>query len=255
MCLLIVLSRAHADLPLVVAANRDERLDRPATPMTRLRERSPRVLGGRDEQAGGTWFAVNEHGVFAGLTNRPPGDDGPAPARRSRGELPLALAGPPGRTAAAAVAAFAAAYRPADFNPAWILVGDADHLAAIDMTGTGEPTVEVLPPGLHVLENHPLGAPSAKVAHVRRLLDGVESLPAADVVPRLERVVADHHVPGTGPRAALSAACVHAGGYGTRWSGTVAVARAGGGGPATPPRFRFADGPPCRAPFADADLW
>ena len=59
--------------------------------MTVLAESDPRILGGRDEKAGGTWLAVNEHGVVAGLTNRP-APDGADPARRSRGEIPLALA-------------------------------------------------------------------------------------------------------------------------------------------------------------------
>ena len=38
-----------------------------------LRGGGPRILGGRDEVAGGTWLAVNEHGVVAGLTNQPAG--------------------------------------------------------------------------------------------------------------------------------------------------------------------------------------
>src|SRR5882762_8250462 len=56
-CLLVVLSRVVPGLPLVVAANRDERFDRPATPMAILRAVGPRRLGGRDDKAGGTWLA------------------------------------------------------------------------------------------------------------------------------------------------------------------------------------------------------
>src|SRR5438874_459865 len=117
MCLLIVLSRAHPDGPLVVAANRDELYARPARPMTVLAE-APRVVGGRDLAAGGTWLAVNAHGLVAGLTNLP-SPAGRDPARRSRGELPLALARHP--DAAAAVDALVRDFRPADYNPAWIL--------------------------------------------------------------------------------------------------------------------------------------
>ena len=79
--------KTEPGFPLVVAANRDERLDRPAHSLCVLREHAPRILGGRDDLAGGTWLAVNEHGVVAGLTNRPsPG--GRDPTKRSRGELP-----------------------------------------------------------------------------------------------------------------------------------------------------------------------
>src|SRR5919202_1432063 len=138
MCLLIVLSRTRHDLPLVVAANRDERLDRPQTAMTVLREAGPRVLGGRDEQAGGTWFALNEAGVFAGLTNRPP-TDGAYPAKRSRGELPLALDSY--WSAAEAAESCVGRFRPADYNPAWLLVGDRHALFSVDMPGAGSATV------------------------------------------------------------------------------------------------------------------
>jgi hypothetical protein len=48
-----------------------QQLDRPAHPLCVLRESNPRILGGRDDLAGGTCLAVNDHGVVAGLTNRP----------------------------------------------------------------------------------------------------------------------------------------------------------------------------------------
>ena len=70
-CLLIALFQVVPGAPLIVAANRDELLARPAVTMTVLRPAGPRILGGRDELAGGTWLAVNEHGLVAGLTNRP----------------------------------------------------------------------------------------------------------------------------------------------------------------------------------------
>src|ERR1019366_5417378 len=71
MCLLVVAWHHTGRWPLVVGANRDEWLDRPTTAITVLRDAEPRILGGRDERAGGTWVAVNEHGGVCGLTNRP----------------------------------------------------------------------------------------------------------------------------------------------------------------------------------------
>ena len=70
MCLLVVLSRVIPGAPLVVAANRDEWLDRPSLAMTSLSE-APRIRGGRDQRAGGTWLATSESGLVAGLTNAP----------------------------------------------------------------------------------------------------------------------------------------------------------------------------------------
>ncbi|HMC70015.1 MAG TPA: NRDE family protein [Mycobacteriales bacterium] len=255
MCLLIVLAQVRDDLPLVVGANRDERLDRPAVPMTVLRASAPRVLGGRDELAGGTWLAVNDRGVVAGLTNRP-SSAGPDPARRSRGELPLALASHD--SAEAGVEAFMSTCRPSEYNPAWMLVADRRSVFAIDISDDDRPLVEQLPAGIHILENRALHASSPKAAHVRALLGDVERLDDHTLVQRLETILADHEVPEGLSAAAeagradvpleVGAACVHTEEYGTRWSAVVNV-------PATAshmPTFRYAPGSPCCVPFRDA---
>src|ERR687893_2597051 len=92
MCLLVFASRLGAELALAVGANRDEQLERLAVPLEVLQATGPRVLGGRDLLAGGTWLAVNELGVVAGITNRPLVEQGRDASKRSRGELPVALA-------------------------------------------------------------------------------------------------------------------------------------------------------------------
>jgi uncharacterized protein with NRDE domain len=166
-CLLIALSRVLTGAPLLVAANRDERYDRPAEVITVLRAHGPRILGGRDAVAGGTWLAVNEHGLVAGLTNQPlagPRDD----TRRSRGELPLAFAAH--RDAATAVAKVCAELDPSDYNPCWLLVGDRHSLFSVGMTGGHRPVVRRLPPGSYVLENVPLDDYSAKARQVGQLV-------------------------------------------------------------------------------------
>ncbi len=270
MCLLVVMSRLDPGAPLVIGANRDEQLVRPATAMTVLRDADPRILGGRDEEAGGTWLAVNEHGVVAGLTNRP-SPEGRDPAKRSRGELPLALAAH--RDAATAVDEFVTRFRAAEFNPAWLLVGDRTSLYSVDMTGSGpdQPRVESLGPGVHILENNPLHAASPKADRVRALLGDVGALEGETLIERLRAVLADHSVPdmsvpdisvptvgGPGHDDAATrrvrppetlAACVHTDTYGTRSSTIVSVPA--GAGPATHPRVLVADGHPCTEPFAD----
>src|SRR5271169_3759435 len=137
MCLLVVAWQLVDGEPLIVGANRDEILERPSTSVTVLDVGPPRILGGRDELSGGTWLAVNEHGVCAGLTNQPLGD-AKDPTKRSRGELPLALARH--QTARAAVGSLLAAYRPADYNGSWLLVGDRTSLFFVDFTGRVDPT-------------------------------------------------------------------------------------------------------------------
>ena len=236
MCLLVVAWHVEPGFPLVVGANRDEILDRPATAMTVLVEGPPRILGGRDEQAGGTWLAVNEHGLVVGLTNQP-SVDGRDPTKRSRGELPLRLAR--SETASEAVAEFADVAT-ADYNPAWLLVGDRHDLYLLDMTAGPAPSARPLPAGVHVLENRPLGAPSAKVARVRAELAAATAA-GVPLTLALPGVLADHAVPDPaaygvdepGPRRIpeAAAACVHADGYGTRSSTLVQVPAAPGSGP------------------------
>jgi len=82
MCLIAVAHRLSAAFPLVIAANRDEFYDRPSLPAAPWKE-DPRVIGGRDLRAGGSWLAVREGGRFAAVTNiRGAKLDGP-----SRGSL------------------------------------------------------------------------------------------------------------------------------------------------------------------------
>jgi len=259
-CLLIAMFGMVPDAPLIVAANRDERLDRPAVPITVLRDSQPRILGGRDELAGGTWLAANEHGVLAGLTNQP-SFTGRDPAKRSRGELPMVFAS--WASAAQAVHAVSATLDPASYNPCWMLVGDRESLFFIAVEGSSSPQVEQLGPGLYVLENAPLRPQSAKAAFVTQLVTNAlppsQDLAAADAVAALESVLGDHQPAISEPRTdsagrirppQLSAGCVHADGYGTRSAMTVSVPAAG------LPSVRVADGRPCERALADfSALW
>ena len=252
MCLLIAYSRVVAGAPLVLAGNRDELFARPATPMARLSE-APRILGGRDLVAGGTWMAVGEQGVVAALTNRPPQGPGQATGLRSRGELPVRLARH--ANARAAVQAFVREVDPREYNPCWILVGDRESLFYLEVWSAAGLVARELPPGLYILENRPLDAPSPKVDFVRARLSHSPQL-GQGWLPQIATVLANQEVPPAARafRAPedwrpleVEAACVHAGAYGTRWSGIVAIGRS-----PELPRFCFSDGPPCEAPFERA---
>ncbi len=250
-------SRVYDDAPLVVGANRDERLDRPAVAITVLQPDEPRILGGRDEKAGGTWLAVNDRGVVAALTNLPsPG--GRDDSKRTRGELPLALA--QDFDARRAVEDFVSRFDPSDYNPAWFLVGDRNSLFSVEMNGHGEAIVNELGDGLHILENLPLGAPSPKVDHIRDLIGPLEmkSSDGTELFERLRTVLGDHSLPPgatdseTNRRTETLSACVHSEDYGTRSSTLVSVPAH----PASPIWLSVADGPPCTAPFVDVTaLW
>ena len=256
MCLLIALSRTVPGTPLLVAANRDELYDRPAEPVTVLRGAAPRILGGRDEVAGGTWLAVSSAGMLAGLTNQPSASRDPT--KRSRGELPLAFAAYP--DAATAVAEVCGRLDPADYNPCWLLVGDRHTLFSIDVTGGSRPAVQELPPGAYVLENAPLRRESAKQQRVAALVSAALTADSnGSAAAGLATVLRDHQ-PAAGPQPAgpgglprpaeISAACVHTERYGTRSAMIVSVPAAG------LPAVQVAAGAPCTAALLDrASLW
>src|SRR5512146_3010001 len=97
MCTLAVAFQLDRRWPVIVAANRDERLGRAAEGWA-LRDGAAgiRHAAPRELLAGGTWIGVSARGVFAALTNfHAPFEWYPDPERRSRGEIvPLALAAP-----------------------------------------------------------------------------------------------------------------------------------------------------------------
>ena len=293
MCLLIALSGVLDGTPLLVAANRDEFYQRPAEVITVLRDHQPRILGGRDLVARGTWLAVNSHGVVAGLTNQPSArrrDD----TRRSRGELPLAFAAYP--DAATAVAKVCAELDPADYNPCWLLVGDRHALFSVGLSGGHRPVVSQLPPGSYVLENVPLDDDSAKARQVAGMVaagiagktgktgrnepggvhpagqaigagDGSRtgtaaghSLPRMDEAEEALAEVLRDHRPASGTEGPATGEPARPAGLSAACVHTASYgtrsAMIVSVGDAGLPRVWVADGPPCRAPFQDVSaLW
>ena len=154
MCTLAIYVRQFADVPIVVAANRDEFFERPASAPLVLRER-PRIVGGRDLQAGGTWLGISEHGVVAGLLNRRIAEP-PVPSRRSRGLLLMEVLA--SESAVAAEQALAAV-DPEAYNAFNLLV--ADHTrAVVAQNQAGTMRLTTLDAGVHVLSNVDVNDPT-----------------------------------------------------------------------------------------------
>jgi uncharacterized protein with NRDE domain len=145
MCSIILVHHVLASIPLLVAANRDENKDRPASGPAETTQGKHRVLAPKDLQAGGTWLGLNDAGLFVGITNRfaAPRDD----TRRSRGEIPLlalAQSGP-----AEAVAALQA-LKPTSFNAFHLLLANRDKAHVLWSDGQSFQH-HVLEPGVHTL--------------------------------------------------------------------------------------------------------
>ncbi|HEX9660909.1 MAG TPA: NRDE family protein [Candidatus Binatia bacterium] len=69
MCTLALFLNVFDRYPLLVAANRDERYDRPST-APGLIAADPKIIAGKDLRAGGTWLGINEYGLLVGILNR-----------------------------------------------------------------------------------------------------------------------------------------------------------------------------------------
>jgi uncharacterized protein with NRDE domain len=277
MCLIAFALHASSRWPLVIAANRDEFLDRPTVPLARWQTPAGQsIVSGRDLRAGGAWFGVTPGGRIAFLTNVREAE--PVPAPRSRGEL---VTGWLDSQLGAAdfltgLAADATAF--AGFN---LVIGDSRrdqwHWVTNRPTGAQQNGSalhhEALSPGVYGLSNAALDSPWPKTTLLKSVLG--QSLHAHEAEGDLGALRADlwqalasreqasaAQLPRTGiPLAreeALSSAFVEMleHGYGTR-SSTLLTASAGPGGwdveleerehlrPAAPP------GPPLHHPHQD----
>jgi len=68
MCLIFLSFNQHPKYPLIIAANRDEFFDRPASALEVWPE-DKKIIAGKDLTGGGTWLGVTKSGYFAMLTN------------------------------------------------------------------------------------------------------------------------------------------------------------------------------------------
>ncbi len=172
MCTVIVGYKLFDRQPIVIAANRDELLDRPTEPPAPSDD-EVRILSPKDLQRGGTPIGVSGAGVFAAITNR--FDVESVGGQASRGYLPLmALMESTAHDAMLRITALDAR----GYNGFNLVVGDeATGLFVIRGDGAGgrpHPYVhDVIPPsdqGLMIVSNLGIGpahAPRAeKVARV-----------------------------------------------------------------------------------------
>ncbi len=219
--------------PLVVAANRDERLRRPAESWA-LRDLpgGVRAAAPRDVEQGGTWVGVSETGLFVAITNyHSPDGRFPDPNRRSRGALVSAA------LAAGTVEGARSGARATDverYNPFHLLVlqGAGGFLWRYD---GAQAALDELGPGLHlVTEGDPFGrGPRGEWLRDRWPMD---LAPA-----RLRELLASHGEP------ARDFPCIHMGDlYGTRSASILRLAPS-----LAHSELYVADGPPCTAPMED----
>lgn len=174
MCSVIILRRPGHPWPLLLGANRDEMASRPSRAPARHWPERPDVVAGLDELTGGSWMGLNDAGVVACVLNRV-GTLGPAPGKRSRGELVL--------EALDHVTAADAAEALGHLDPgAWrsfnLLVADEDQAFWLRGRDREATVVEVfpVPEGLSLLTAHDLNDPAAP--RIARFLPLLRAAPA-----------------------------------------------------------------------------
>jgi hypothetical protein len=234
-CTVVVSVRPGHAWPVVLVANRDERLARPWDPPAAWWPDQPDVIAGRDRLAGGTWMGVNRHGVMAAVLNRQ-GSLGPAPGKLSRGALPLlALRHATAASAARALEALdGGKWR--GFN---MVLADTSHAIFVRSQGRGHPQSWALPQGVSMVTSHdPNDLDSPRVArHLPRL--AAAAPPEPDDWKAWRTILADKS--GV---AAEQLNVEQRAGYGTSCSSFLAWPASGA------PLWLFAAGPPDQAVFA-----
>jgi uncharacterized protein with NRDE domain len=237
MCTVIILRRPDHDWPLLLAGNRDEMRDRPWLPPGRHWSFSPDVVGGQDSLAGGSWLAINDHGVVATILNRH-GSLGPASGKRSRGELVLEALD---HADAAQAAQALGGLQPSAYRPFNLVI--ADNRDGYWLRHDGEAiTVHELPAALSMMTSGDLNDPhDARISGYRARFAEAEIDPQRGDFSAWQALLAEKQVEG-------GLNFQHDSGFGTRSSAIIALPamrRAG-----VTPIFLFADGPPDRCEFA-----
>jgi len=190
MCTAIVGFDPTAPVPIVLAALRDEMVDRPFDRPGQHWPQWPHLIGGRDAQAGGTWLAVappesatprvaailNGRVEKLTATGRRPVFDSTVPpgvTRRSRGELPL-------RAAATGTLGLGRDELRA-FDPFHLVIADPEQAALVSWDGS-DLTEEKLAPGVTVVVNTGLDATAPRAAQHGPRFAATRPAPSEDVL-------------------------------------------------------------------------
>ncbi len=220
MCLIFFSINNHPTYKLIVAANRDEFYNRKTAPANYW-EDNPKILGGRDLEAGGTWMGITKSGRISLITNYRDSSN-INPQAPSRGQLVSdyldnEVLNPV--DCLQQIEKRAKAYN--GFN---LVVGNPDSLWYFSNYGEG---IKKITSGLFGLSNHLLETPWPKVMRGKEQLKPIfdhATINTEDIFKVLydsEQGV-DENLPDTGVgierERVLSSMFIKSTGYGTRCS-------------------------------------
>lgn len=241
MCTLILGVDVTGPGTVIAGANRDEDPARASDPPLVLLPH-PRVVGGRDRRAGGTWLAVRETRALVAMLNRRDAAAPPA-ARRSRGLLVLETAGVRSSDAGPALARAAldhalAGLESAEYAPFSMVFAAPGACWMLAHEPGRPPRVAEVPAGWHVLTHTELDDPAEpRAARLLRELAGWRPI-SMDAASRVVAERLRQHGNGA------DASCIHDGRMVTVSSSRVWLARGAA-------RYVHIEGRPCVSPESD----
>jgi hypothetical protein len=224
---------------LLLGANRDESPRRPATDPIVLVE-APRVVGGRDLISGGTWLAIREARFVTALMNRrpAPGDARDPATLRSRGLLCVDAAAGDGNDSR--LTAALGLLKRHSFAPCTLVGVGVDGEAWALAAGAGEPRVQPIARGWHVITHQDLDDPGEP--RTNSILRDIEERRPGSVEEAFDLMSGYLRRHGEGENPAV---CLHRETFPTVSSSLIALGARGG------PSYRHAPGPPCVTPYRD----
>jgi hypothetical protein len=166
-CTVVLSLQPGERMPLLLLGFRDEFAGRPWQPPARHWPGSP-LVGGRDEQAGGTWLAVHPGVPRVACVLNARGHQAASGGRRSRGELPLRAAAE-GQQALKELHEDHAAL--ARYDPFFLICAGLNLALMLSWDGTRAGLEQLDTPGTHLITNaghtYPPGTqgPDAKAQH------------------------------------------------------------------------------------------
>ncbi|KAL8553155.1 hypothetical protein ACS0TY_001701 [Phlomoides rotata] len=171
MCIAVFIWNSHPLYPFLLLLNRDEYHNRATTPLGWWKDGL--ILGGRDDEAGGTWLACSRDGKLAFVTNV---REIPSRSRvKSRGDLPVRFL-----KSKKSPKDFAeeVAGEVNQFNGFNLIVGDVCSMSMVYITNrpkdeSRQCVIEEVSPGIHVLSNAKLDTPWPKAQRLRHGFEDV----------------------------------------------------------------------------------
>lgn len=225
MCIINLHLQDHPTYKLIIAANRDEFLQRPTAPAS-FWEDAPHLLAGRDLEAMGTWLGITKQGRFAALTNyRNPKLE--SPNKKSRGDIVEQFLN---RNDDPTEYLQQLRNNREQYNGFNVIVGTVDELFYY---GNEQKEIIPLQHGTHGLSNHLLNTPWPKVQKAKKLLHDYVTTVEKVEIEQLFHILANdtlakkHELPQTGVpheiEKKLSSIFIEMDDYGTRASTVILV--------------------------------